>query len=168
MGALVNYLEEMLGRGCTELELVQAVEDEFSGGDLLDDELADHEWAVFQAIEREHELQRQIVHVSAQSAADRETLRLTLLYAHRGGLYLPDEAGGADVEEPGWRARESLRFACFAVIARLLVRRFESGAIPATDYPSAVSELAARLARAPIHVPRGRVRSSLAGDERHL
>ncbi|MGH2608443.1 MAG: hypothetical protein ACRDHF_05080 [Tepidiformaceae bacterium] len=157
MGALVDHLEEMLGRGSTERELVQAVEDELSGGDLLDDEIADEDRAVREAAEREHELQRHIARASGRRAADRETLRLTPLYAHRGGLYLPGEA--ADVEphhDPGWRAREAVRFSCFAVIARLLVHRLESGAMPATDYASAVSELATRLSRIPVHVSRRR------------
>ena len=168
MGALVNYLEEMLGRGCTERELIEALEDELSGGDLLDDELADDRRASRQAVEREHDLQRQIARVSAKRAADREMLRLTLLYAHRGGLYLPGEGTDADAAEPGWRARESVRFSCFAVIARLLVRRFESGAIPPTDYPSAVAELAGRLARRPIRVQPARVGLRPPGKERNL
>jgi hypothetical protein len=167
MGALVDHLEEMLGRGCTERELVQTVDDELRGGDLLDDELADASRAIHQAEEREHDLQRRIARVRVQTAAERETLRLTLLYAHRGGLYLPGENGDAGAsDDPGWRARESVRFACFAVIARLLIRRFQSGAIPPTDYPSAVSELAGRLSRIPIHVRRRR--SSLARQERDL
>ncbi len=155
MGALIDYLDELAGRGSTERELVQAVAEELSGGDLLDDELADSRRAVRQAEEREHELQQHIARVGTRRSADRETLRLTLLYAHRGGLYLPGERAGSDVaSDPGWRARESVRFACFAVIARLLVRRFESGDIPPTDYPSAVTELATRLSKMPVHMPR--------------
>lgn len=158
MGALVNHLREMVSRGCSERELVQAVEDELRGGDLLDDELSDYDDALREASAREHELQDQIARVSGRRAADREVLRLTLLYAHRGGLYLPGDTddGAALARGAHWRAQEAVRFACFAVIARSLVRRLESGGLPSTDYPSAVTELATRLARISVHNTRRR------------
>jgi hypothetical protein len=157
MGALIRHLEDMLLRGCSEFELVRAVEDELSGGDLLDDEIQDERAAFWQGEDRERTLKTFLARARVRTAADREALRLTLLYAHRGGLYLPGEARTQESRDPGWRAREALRFACFAVIVPSLVRRLEQGAMPAGDYPSAVAELAMRLSRAPIHVPRVRV-----------
>jgi hypothetical protein len=156
MGALIKHLEEMIGRGCSELELVRAVEDELTGGDLLDDELADERRVIRQGDDRERALKHLVSRARVRTAADREALRLTLLYAHRGGLYLPGETRAQESRDVDWRAREALRFACFAVIVPSLVRRLERGAMPAGDYPSAVAELATRVARIPIHVARVR------------
>ena len=158
MAALVDHLEEMLGGGSTELELMRAVEDELGGGDLLDDELCDEARTVQLAEEREERLKALLARARVRTTADREALRLTLLYAHRGGLYLPGESHLQErLDQRGWRAREALRFACFAVIVPSLMRRLEDGAMPAGDYPSAVAELATRLARVAIQFPPVRV-----------
>ncbi|MEX0784811.1 MAG: hypothetical protein WD557_19425 [Dehalococcoidia bacterium] len=157
MGALIGHLEELLGRGCSELELIRAVEDELTGGDLLDDELADECAAIRLGDHYERQLKESLDRAATRTAADREALRLTLLYAHRGGLYLPGETEAQErSRDQGWRAREAVRFACFAVIVPSLVRRLEQGAMPAGDYPSAIAELATRISRIAIHVSRAR------------
>lgn len=138
MGALLSYLESLVAEQRAEDELVRAVEDELTGSDLLDEELA------------------QPGRVIAEAEARQRTLdAVTLASAQRGGLYAPVELAelAASRAEPGWRARECLRFSCFAVLVVPLVERARGEGKALEDVSSAVTELAQRVGRIKIHAP---------------
>lgn len=138
MGALLSHLESLVAEERSEDELVRAVEDELTGGDLLDEELA------------------QPGRVIAEAEARARTLDAAMLAAvQRGALYAPEELAELAVSrgEPGWRVRESLRFSCFAVLVVPLVERANGEGKAPEDVSSAVTELAQRLGGIKIHAP---------------
>lgn len=142
MAVLIEYLESIVARGGSSLELIRALEDELTGGDLLESEMGLGRSAFLQAAEREREIRRNERGVEALDAAS------------RGGLYLPHEIpqlAAGRFADASWVVRESIRFLCFEVALRELDGRLESRSLAPGDYASAVAELATRVSRVRVH-----------------
>ena len=142
MAVLIEHLESIVTRGGSSLDLIRALEDELTGGDLLEIEMGLGRAAFVDAAEREREIRRNKRGAEALDAAS------------RGGLYLPHELpqlAAGRYADPSWVVRESIRFLCFEVALRELDGRIESRSLAPGDYASAVAELATRVSRVRIH-----------------
>ena len=142
MGALVQHLESIIAREGSAIELIRALEDELSGGDLLESELRAGRAAFSEATARERDVNQ------GKYGAD------ALAGASRGGLYLPHEIpdlAASHAADPTWVVRESVRFLCFEVALRELNSRADRRSLGPEDYASAATELATRVSRVRMH-----------------
>ena len=142
LAVLIEHLESIIARGGSSLDLIRALEDELTGGDLLDIEMKQGRAAFTNAAAREREIRRNRRGAEALDAAS------------RGGLYLPHEIpqlAAGRYSDPSWIVRESIRFLCFEVALRELNGRLASRSLAAGDYVSAVVELATRVSRVRVH-----------------